>query len=125
MIDKINEIKYKDIGILLTDLSHLDPQSAINILEESLTVVPTYGKKAVYSLIDVTEIKFNPALMNIFRKVGRENLPYVIGTAVCGLTPMTKLLAKGVIRVSGRKASFFDKLDEGKEWLYQLSRELK
>ena len=120
MTGRINKIEYEGLTILLTDLSHLSPEEAIEVLEETLVEVPKHGEKSVYSLVDVEGIRFNTDLMKTFNKVGTNNLAYVIATAVTGLTSMTRLLAKGVIKASGRKADFFAKREEGKEWLLKI-----
>ena len=47
------------------------------LLRETLEIVPTYGHKNVYSLVDVKNIHFNTALMKMFGKVGKQNVKNV------------------------------------------------
>lgn len=61
-------------------------------------------------------------MMKMFSTVGEKNQPYVIATAVSGLTSLTKLLAKGVTTASSRKADFFSEIEDAKEWLYLVSK---
>lgn len=125
MTDRISEIEYKEIKILYTDLSNLGIEEAIKVLEETLVEVPKHGEKSVLSLVNVENMRFGSELMKTFNKVGKNNLNYVIGTAVVGLTSMMRLLAKGVISASGRKADFFGpgEIEKAKDWLYKISKE--
>ncbi|MGL1888622.1 MAG: hypothetical protein OCD76_19070 [Reichenbachiella sp.] len=121
MSDRISLVPYKDIKVLYTDLSGLPMEDAISVLEETLILVPKYPERSVYSLLNVKGMRFGTDVMKTFNKVGKNNGPYVKATAVCGLTSMTRLLAKGVVSASKRKADFFNEPEESKEWLYQVS----
>ena len=122
MEDRITEIEYAGLKIVYTNLSELSANEAIAVLQQTLIEIPKYGEKSVYSLLNVKHLEFNSELMKVFNKVGSENLQYVVGTAVCGLSSMTRLLAKGVVAATGRKADFFKDIEEGKDWLLEVSR---
>ncbi|WP_109833055.1 hypothetical protein [Reichenbachiella versicolor] len=119
---KIIEIEYKGVKIIHTDLSKLSSEDAIAVLEDTLIEIPKYGEKSVLSLLSVKHLEFSTSLMKVFNKVGVENKRYVLGTAVCGLSSMTRLLAKGVITASGRKADIFNTQEEALEWLYLVHK---
>ncbi|SHJ90715.1 hypothetical protein SAMN04488028_102100 [Reichenbachiella agariperforans] len=111
-------ISYKDISIIYTNLSGLAKEEGFEVLQEAVDVISQYPPKSVYSLINVEGIKINSAFIDEIKRVGKSNAPYVKGTAAVGLTSMTKLIARTMIKFTGRKAELFDTVEDAKEWLY-------
>lgn len=116
----ISKLTYKDIEIIKTNLSGLTLEEGNRVLQEAVDVISKYPENSVLSLINVEGIKVNSAFLDEIKAVGRKNGPYVKGTAAVGLTSMTKLMAKAIIKFTGRKAALFDDEESAMEWLYQV-----
>ncbi|MCV9388760.1 STAS/SEC14 domain-containing protein [Reichenbachiella ulvae] len=116
----VSKMTYKDVEIITTDLSGLTIDEGNKVLNEAVAVISKYPEKSVLSLINVEGIKINSAFLDEIKEVGKKNGPYVKGTAVVGLTSMTKLMARAIIKFTGRKAALFDDEESALAWLYQV-----
>lgn len=116
----VDKTTYKGIEIICTNLSGLTKEDGHEVLQEAIDIIGKYPKKSVLSLINAEGIRINSAFLDEIKEVGKKNDPYVLGTAVVGLTSMTKLMARGVIKFTGRKAELFDDEESAMEWLYQV-----
>ncbi|PIB33992.1 hypothetical protein BFP72_00365 [Reichenbachiella sp. 5M10] len=121
----VEVISYKDISIVYTDLSNKTIEEGTQTLQQAVEVVSQFPLGSVYSLLNVEGIRFNSQYLDEIKKVGKLNAPYVKGTAAVGLTSMTKLIGRAIIKFTGRKAELCETIDDAKEWLYQVSQGVK
>lgn len=104
--------------ILVTDLSDLTPDQSPAVLDEARRLVAALPKeRTLLSLLVVRRMRFDPETIDAMKKVGRENEPWVIATAVVGLTAIGRVVAKVVSTFSGRRYASFESEDQAKEWL--------
>lgn len=114
----IEFIRYKDITIVYTNLEGLSSSEAKDVVCQAKDVIQSSPLKSVYSLVNMTNMNFNSDLKKEIRDAGKLNAPFVKVTALVGLNPILKLIAKTVIKLTGRKADLFDDVPSAKEWLY-------
>jgi hypothetical protein len=115
---RVRFVDHEGRRILRTDLSELDPQHSPAVLEEARRLVATLPKeRSLLSLLVVRKMRFDPASIDTMKKIGRENEPWVIATAVVGLTALGRVLAKVVSTFSGRRYAAFETEEQAKEWL--------
>ena len=108
--------------ILVTDLSNLDPDHAPEVLDEARRVVATLPReRSLLSLLVVRNMRFDPTTIDAMKKVGRDNEPWVIATAVVGLSAIGRVLARVVSTFSGRRYAAFETVEQAKEWLARQS----
>ncbi|UXX79672.1 hypothetical protein N7E81_00920 [Reichenbachiella carrageenanivorans] len=105
--------------IVFTDLSHLSVDDSPVVMSEAVQVISKYPLKSVLSLVDMTEMRFNKVVIARTTDIARKNAPYVSATAIVGLNSVAKLIAKSVIRLTGRNTCLFDNLEEAKQWLLE------
>ena len=104
--------------ILVTDLSDLTPDQSPAVLDEARRLVAALPKeRTLLSLLVVRRMRFDPDTIDAMKKIGRENEPWVIATAVVGLTAIGRVVAKVVSTFSGRRYASFDSEDQAKDWL--------
>lgn len=106
--------------IVCTDLSNLGPEESPAVMDEVVKVIAKNEEKSVYSLVDMSNIRFNKVVIAKVTDIARQNEPYVIATAIVGLNSVTKLIAKSVIKLTGRNTELFNSMEEAKEWLHRL-----
>lgn len=103
--------------IVFTDLRNVSAEEAPNIMEEAAKVISQYPPKSVMSLVDMTDMRFNKVVIAKVTEIARINEPYVKVTAIVGLNSVAKLIAKSVIKLTGRNTVLFDGIKEAKNWL--------
>ena len=108
--------------ILVTDLSNLEPDQTPEVLDEARRVVATLPReRSLLSLLVVRNMRFDPRTIDVMKKVGRDNEPWVIATAVVGLSSIGRVLARVVSTFSGRRYAAFETVEQAKEWLARQS----
>ncbi len=121
----VSIVPYKEISIVYTDLSNMQIDEAIKGINETRGIIPKYPENSVYSMMNISEVRYNVALQNEIAEVAKLNGKHVKATVIVGLSPITKLMAKATIKLTGRKAALFDDVESGKKWLYQVHLENK
>lgn len=116
--ERVRFVDHKGRRILLTDLSDLTPNETPAVLDEAKKLVATLPKeRTLLSLLVVQRMKFDPETVDAMKKVGRDNEPWVIATAVVGLSAIGRVVARVVSTFSGRRYASFDTVEQAKEWL--------
>ncbi|WP_420581760.1 hypothetical protein [Reichenbachiella sp.] len=119
----ISIFQEQDKVIVFTDLAHLSVENAPAVMDEAVSVISKYPLKSVNSLVDMTGMRFNKVIIAKVTDIARKNEPYVVITAIVGLNSVAKLIAKSVIKLTGRNTVLFDELEEAKNWLIQNNEE--
>ena len=102
----------------MTDLTDLATDESPAVLEEARRVVSTLPKeRTLRSLLVVRRMRFDPKTIDAMKKVGKDNEPWVIATAVVGLTAIGRVVARVVSTFSGRRYAAFETVEQAKEWL--------
>jgi hypothetical protein len=118
MTGRVRFLDHQGRRILLTDLSELDPTHSPSVLEEARRLVSTLPKeRSLLSLLVVRKMRFDPQTIDTMKQIGRQNEPWVIATAVVGLTAIGRVLSRVVSTFSGRRYAAFETEDQAKEWL--------
>lgn len=103
--------------IIFTDLAQVSTDEASPIMDEAAQVISQFPPKSVMSLVDMTDMRFNKLVIAKVTDVARKNEPFVTTTAIVGLSSVAKLIAKSVIKLTGRNTVLFDEMAEAKNWL--------
>jgi len=103
--------------IVFTNLANLKTEDSPAVMDEAVRVISQYPLKSVMSLVDMTNMRFNKAVIAKVTDIARKNEPYVFVTAIAGLNSVAKLIAKSVINLTGRNTVLFDDIEEAKAWL--------
>ena len=123
MTGRVHLSDHEGRRILVTDLSDLTPDQSPAVLDEARRLVAALPKeRTLLSLLVVRRMRFDPETIDAMKKVGRENEPWVIATAVVGLSAIGRVVAKVVSTFSGRRYAAFENEDQAKEWLVRQTR---
>jgi hypothetical protein len=118
MTGRVRFLEHEGRRILVTDLSDLTPDQAPAVLEDAKKLVATLPKeRTLLSLLVVQRMRFDPETIDAMKKVGRENEPWVIATAVVGLSAIGRVVARVVSTFSGRRYAAFHTVEQAKDWL--------
>jgi len=118
MTGRVRFLDHEGRRMLLTDLSELDPQHSPAVLDEARRLVSTLPmERSLLSLLVVRKMRFDPKTIDVMKQIGRANEPWVIATAVVGLTAIGRVLARVVSTFSGRRYAAFETEEQAKEWL--------
>lgn len=118
MTGRVRFLEHQGRRILLTDLSDVDPEHSPAVLEEAKRLVAALPKeRSLLSLLVVTKMRFSPKTIDAMKEVGRANEPWVLATAVVGLTAIGRVVARVVSTFSGRRYAAFDTVEQAKDWL--------
>jgi len=118
MTGRVRFADHQGRRILITDLSGLSPDQSPAVLEEARKVVAALPReRSLLSLLVVSKMRFDPETIDAMKKVGRENEPWVVATAVVGLSAIGRVVARVVSTFSGRRYAAFESEDQAKEWL--------
>ena len=115
-------ITYKGTRIVYTDISGTSGDAAIPVFLKSQKVASQFTDGTMLSLVDVTNARYNSGLINCIKETVKVNNPKVRATAICGLTPLTTLIANSIILFTGRNMKLLSTPEEAKEWLYQAEK---
>ena len=71
----------------------------------------------MFTLTDVTNTAFNSKVPDAMKVFVMHNKPYVVASAVVGVTGLKQIIYSAVMKFSGRRLTAFDSLAEAKDWL--------
>lgn len=117
-MSKCNIIKYKDIKIVYTDISHCAPEEAIEAFDQCQKIIDGMPIKSVYSLVNAKDARFNSNLIQKIKETVKKNNAYNKATAVSGLSQLSRLMVNSIVSFTGRQMKLTQTVDEAKEWLY-------
>jgi hypothetical protein len=75
------------------------------------------GEKSLRTLTDVTDALFDDAVSEAMKKFALDNKPYVMASAIVGVTGFRKVLFSATLIFSKRKNQTFDNLESAMDWL--------
>lgn len=89
--------------MLLIDLSGFaNALDSLPYIMEARDIVGTQSHKSVYCLVDVSESRFNVDVVEALKDLAIHNQPFVIASAVIGVTGLKRVILEGVVKVTGR-----------------------
>lgn len=120
MSDRVRFIEHKSRRILFLDLSNLagnDPVAfaAIDRAREVVASLPR--ERTLLMMVDSTGSVPNVDSIKALTELARHNTPWILASAVIGVTSILRLFLRIVTFAAGRKLAVFKTLEDGKEWL--------
>ena len=106
--------------ILVLDLSRLSAEATPACLQQLRQIVAKQPPvKNVLLLVNVKGNRFNEESVEEMKRVSRANEPWVLATAMVGMSKLGSIIARQVYRSAGRTYEAFDDVDAAKDWLVQ------
>ena len=122
-MNRISTIDYKGIQIVFTDLSYLSADEAMRIAEMTSPYISKFPEKSVYSLANLTGLPPNIKMIEGIKEAAQHNSPYVITTAIYGLSGIRMMVANSVAAIAKREIKILSGKELCIQWLYRKSQE--
>ncbi len=119
-MDRVRFTQHKGRRILVLDLSELSAEASPPVLQQLREVVAKEPPgKSLLLLVNVRRNLFNPETVEEMKRVSRANEPWVLATAMVGMSKLGIIIARQVYRSAGRTYEAFDEVEKAMDWLVQ------
>lgn len=116
--DRTRFIEHKGKRILLFDYKGIiDPAEALREIENSKAVVATQPRKSLRILTSVRDARYNGAVLQAMKELAKHDEPYVMASAVVGLTGLLRIAYTAITTFSRRNIAVFTSEEEALDWL--------
>lgn len=117
-MDRVRLSELNGSRLMTTDLRSLPPREAEAVLQAAhLTSVSLPRDGALLSLVLVKGMRFDTALVDKLKEMGRAGSPWVRATAFAGVSALGRVVFRAVAPLTGRRIAAFDTEEEAKAWL--------
>jgi hypothetical protein len=90
-------------GIVLLDFTNIrEPDKELHHAEPARKLISNQGPGQALVLTDVSGSSFTEAAIDALKKLVTQNRPYVRASALVGLSPLTRIVFRGVIALTRR-----------------------
>ncbi|MDB4948656.1 MAG: hypothetical protein JWM27_1305 [Gemmatimonadetes bacterium] len=121
-MERTRFIEHRGKKILLLDYSGIkNPADALREIELSKAEVVKHAPKSLRVLTDTTDAHYDSTVVQALKELAAHDEPYVIASAVVGVSGLKKVVLTGVNLFSRRKITMFNTRPEALEWLVQQS----
>ena len=111
-------IEHDGARILFEDFSGVRTvDEAQPLFDEAMALVRQQAPQSLLILTDVTGSRFDTEIVGGLKELARHNTPYVVASAVVGLTPLMRVINSAINRVAGRNIRAFDDAEDARSWL--------
>jgi len=116
-MERVQFIEHKGKKILHINFADCKSNEVLLVIGQATAAIKTQAERSVFTLTDVTNTAFNTEVSEAMKEFVMHNKPYVVASAVVGVTGLKKIIYNAVMRFSGRKLTAFDSIAEAKDWL--------
>lgn len=116
-MSRVQFIEHKGKKILHMNFSHCKPDEVLVIIDQAKTVIGSQPPRSLFTLTDVTETGFNSKVSDSMKDFVNHNKPFIVASAVVGVTGLKQIIFNAVMKFSGRHLQAVNTVDEAKEWL--------
>lgn len=119
-MERTSTIEHKGKQIIFMNVVNLNHDETIVVFDEAAAVIRTKPPRSVRILVDYTGTGFDNEVVNKVKEFIKDNEPYVIASAVIGMTEIQKSIFQTVVIFSKRNnIRVIDKMEDAKEWLVE------
>jgi hypothetical protein len=113
--DRIRLIEH---GIVLQDLSGLtSPHDGLPFIEEARAFMERQARGETLVLTDVAGSTFNPEVIDAMKALAEHHKPWVLASALVGLTPIMRIVYRAVVALTRREIFVCETRAEGVAYL--------
>jgi len=121
----VERVRVETLGtrrLLVTDLSGLGPEEAPALLQRThLELSRLPRERTVLSLAIVRGLRMDAKVTEAMKQIWKLNAPWIVASAIVGMSPIGRVIARGVAMVSGRTFNAFGAEDEARAWLLECA----
>lgn len=113
-------VEHRGERVLLFDYQGIqDPGEALREIENSKAIVATQPRRSLRILTVVRNARYNGAVLQGMKELARHDEPYVIASAVVGLSGLLRVAYAAVTTFSRRNIAVFDDEHAALDWLVE------
>jgi hypothetical protein len=116
-MERVQFIQHKGKKILHINFANCKAEEVLTVIDQAKAIIRTQAQQSVFTLTDVTNTAFNSTVSDAIKEFVVHNKPYVVASAVVGVTGLKQIIYNAVMKFSGRTLTAFDSLTEAKDWL--------
>jgi len=116
-MERVQFIQHRGKKIMHINFADCKADEILAIIDQAKAAIRTQAKQSVLTLTDVTNTAFNSKVSDALKEFVVHNKPYVVASAVVGVTGLKQIIFNAVMKFSGRKLTAIDSLAEAKDWL--------
>ena len=116
-MERVQFIQHKGKKILHLNFADCTADEVLMIIDQAKAAIRTQAQQSMLTLTDVTNTAFNSKVSDAMKEFVVHNKPYVVASAVVGVTGLKQIIYNAVMKFSGRKLTAFDSLAEAKDWI--------
>lgn len=105
--------------VLLIDLRGFNtPSESLDYIALARSVVAAQPHNSLQCLVDVTDARFNTEVVEAMKEFAAHNRPFVISSAIVGVTGLQRIILEAVTKFTGRtNLKAIPTRDEAFTWL--------
>jgi len=116
-MERVQFIQHKGKKILHLNFADCKADEVLTVIDQARAVIRTQQNHSVFTLTDVTNTAFNSKVSDAMKEFVVHNKPYIVASAVVGVTGLKQIIFNAVMKFSGRKLHAIDNVAEAKDWL--------
>ena len=116
-MDRCRFITHKGRQIYLLDFTDSTIEEAPEWIEKAAADIRSQPENSVVTCVKVGGAKFDRKIISALSELAKGNTPYVIASAVVGLSKIQQVVIDALIRVTGRNFKTFEKESEALDFL--------
>ena len=117
VVERESWILHEGKTILFHDYRGIQGEDRVDIVRLHGSAVAARGQRGLLLLVDVTDAIADKELVRAFKETSRANRALFGKIAVVGVAGLLKVFAQTVTRFADLAPSYFDTIDEAKDWL--------
>jgi predicted GTPase len=122
-MDPVRWITYRGSEILFIDVSGVKEKEEVHRrVEMAQEIIAAQPEKSVLVLTYVRDAVTDASTRDEMKAFAEHNAPYVLASAVVGLSTVQRVIYEAVRMLTGREIHAFDDLAPAKEWLSQQAK---
>jgi hypothetical protein len=116
-MERVQFIQHKGRKILHLNFADCTSNEVLEVIEQAKSAIKTQSPQSVYTLTDVTNTAFDSVVSAAMKDFVLHNKPYIVASAVVGVTGLKQIIFNAVMKLSGRKLTAFENIAAAKDWL--------
>lgn len=116
-MSRVNFVEHRGQKILHLDFSNCKSDEVLVVIDRAKAVIAAQPPKSLFVMSDFTGAGFNTQVVDALKGFVNHNKPFVVASAVVGVTGLKQIVFNTVTKFSGRRLHAFNSLDEAKGWL--------
>jgi hypothetical protein len=118
MEERVKFIEHQGQRILVQDLTDsVSAEENMGIFDRTQVISLSQPSRSVRLLTNVTNAHYSSQAVERLKQFSRTITPHMLASAAVGVTGIKKIVLQSLIRLTGRKITLFDTVEQALDWL--------